>query len=173
MTRYCYGFTILAFLIINTYSAHLFKKVLLTDSDALCLDGSKGAYYIIEGKITDKFLISFEGGGWCGSATGLTQTLESCLARSTTVLGSSTSYADTISQSTGILSDVADNHFKDWTIARLKYCDGTGHQGYKKDPVSYKGKDLYFRGHNVTIGQLNSMDAIYNFFSASEIAVTG
>lgn len=61
-------------------------------------------------------------------------------------------------QYAGILSDVAPNYFKDWTIAHLKYCDGTGHQGYKKDPVSYKGANLYFRGHNVTIGQLNSID---------------
>lgn len=173
MVRYFQGLILLLLLLSTSYSAHVFKKVLLTDPDALCLDGTKGAYYIVEGKISDKFLISFEGGGWCGSAAGLTQTLDSCLARSTTALGSSSSYTDTISAGAGILSDVADNHFKDWTIAHLKYCDGTGHQGYKKVPVSYKGKDLHFRGHNVTIGQLNSIDAAHKLFSASEIAVTG
>lgn len=76
--------------------------------------------------------------------------------------------------SQGILSDVAQNHYKDWTIAHLKYCDGTGHQGYKKDPVSYKGTNLYFRGHNVTTAQLNSIDQTYKLFSAAtEIVVTG
>jgi hypothetical protein len=74
----------------------------------------------------------------------------------------------------GILSDVPQNYFKDWNIAHLKYCDGTGHQGSKKDPVSYKGTSLYFRGHNVTVGQLNSIDQSHKLFSEStEIVVTG
>jgi hypothetical protein len=118
--------------------------------------------------------LSFEGGGWCGSSAGLNQTLDDCLSRSKTALGSSSSYAATISASAGILSDVAQNYFKDWTIAHLKYCDGTGHQGYKKDAVSYKGASLHFRGHNVTIGQLNSIDSSHKLFSAAtEIVVTG
>ena len=66
------------------------------------------------------------------------------------------------------------NHFKDWTIAHLKYCDGTGHQGYKKDPVGYKGEDLYFRGTNVTLAQLHSIDLATKMFAfATEIAITG
>ena len=66
------------------------------------------------------------------------------------------------------------NHFKDWTIAHLKYCDGTGHQGYKRDPVGYKGEDLYFRGTNVTLAQLHSIDLATKMFAfATEIAVTG
>jgi hypothetical protein len=28
------------------FSAHTYRKVVLTDPDALCLDGTKGAYYI-------------------------------------------------------------------------------------------------------------------------------
>lgn len=56
----------------------------------------------------------------------------------------------------------------------MKYCDGTGHQGYKKDPISYKDTKLYFRGHNATIGQLNSLAYKYHLFSgAIEIVVTG
>jgi hypothetical protein len=72
-----------------------------------------------------------------------------------------------MSASQGILSDVAQNHFKDWTIAHLKYCDGTGHQGYKKDPIVYKGANLHFRGHNVTQAQLNSIDQAHKLFSAA------
>ncbi len=34
------------------------------------------------------------------------------------------------------------------------YCDGSGHQGTRTEPVSYKDAKLYFRGNNVTIGQL-------------------
>lgn len=55
----------------------------------------------------------------------------------------------------------------------LKYCDGTGHQGYTKNPVDYKSQKLYFRGQLVTTGQLNSIDKLYKLFNASEIIITG
>lgn len=48
-----------------------FKKIILTDPDALCLDGTKGAYYVHEGPENKKWLLNFEGGGWCGSSVGL------------------------------------------------------------------------------------------------------
>lgn len=37
----------------------------------------------------------------------------------------------------------------------------------------YKNKDLYFRGHNVTIGQLDSLNNLHGLFNASDIIVTG
>lgn len=40
-------------------AAHTFKKVVVSDYEALCLDGSRGAYYITEGKESTKFLLSF------------------------------------------------------------------------------------------------------------------
>lgn len=59
-------------------------------------------------------------------------------------------------------------------MVHMKYCDGTGHQGYKKDPIDYKGTKLYFRGHNSTIGKLNSIDKSLGLFSvATDIIVTG
>ena len=48
-----------------------FKKIMVEDEDALCLDGTLSAYYAHEGIHPNKFLISFEAGGWCGSANGL------------------------------------------------------------------------------------------------------
>jgi hypothetical protein len=48
-----------------------FKKIMVEDEDALCLDGTLGAYYAHEGAHPNKILLSFEGGGWCGSANGL------------------------------------------------------------------------------------------------------
>jgi hypothetical protein len=88
-------------------------------------------------------------------------------------LGSSSKYGQTWQQYEGILSDNALNAYRDWTIVYLKYCDGTGHQGYKKDPIPYKNKNLYFRGHNVTIGQLDSLNNLYGLFNATDIIVTG
>ena len=66
-----------------------------------------------------------------------------------------------------MLGDGHYNYYKDWVKVYLKYCTGTGHQGYKKDSISYKGTNLYFRGHNVTIGQLESLDKSHGLFSAA------
>jgi hypothetical protein len=151
-----------------------YKKVVLTDPDALCLDGTQGAYYYREGFYKNKWILSFEGGGWCGSSEGLSESLEDCLDRSTNDWGSSAKYSDTWTQNEGILSDNPQNDYRDWSMAFLKYCDGTGHQGYKKDPILYKGKNLYFRGHNVTIGQFNSLNSLNQLFTAAtDIMVTG
>lgn len=51
--------------------AAAFKKVLLTNPDALCLDGTPGAYYVHQGRLKNKWILSFEGGAWCASSIGL------------------------------------------------------------------------------------------------------
>jgi hypothetical protein len=72
------------------------------------------------------------------------------------------------------MSDSPTNIFNTWTVVHLKYCDGTGHQGYKKDPIVYNSSKLYFRGHNITVAQLNSIDKNHKLFSAAtDIIVTG
>lgn len=59
-------------------------------------------------------------------------------------------------------------------MIHMKYCDGTGHQGYKKDPISYKDTKLYFRGLNSTLAKLNSIDKNFKVFSvATDIIITG
>lgn len=56
----------------------------------------------------------------------------------------------------------------------MRYCDGTGHQGFKKTPAEYNGSKIWFRGHNVTKGQLDSVDKKFNMYSsATHILVTG
>jgi len=66
----------------------LYDLVLLNTTSALCLDGSPGAYYISRDGDPSKIYLEFQGGGWCG-AKDLPSTIESCYARSKTVLGSS------------------------------------------------------------------------------------
>lgn len=36
--------------------------------------------------------------------------------------------------------------FYDWTKVKVMYCDGNFHLGNRKNPIKYRGKDLYFRG---------------------------
>jgi hypothetical protein len=62
---------VLLFLCLQTSCVANYKLVKLTDPDARCLDGTLGAYYIYQGLYKNKFLLSFEGGGWCGSSAGL------------------------------------------------------------------------------------------------------
>lgn len=132
--------TVLAFALLSLVLAQaaVYHKVLLKDQDALCLDGSPGAYYISKGEVPERVLLFFEGGGWCGS-NDLASTTESCYQRSKTTLGSSKNYSDTISFSEGFLSNNAKNDFNEATKVFLKYCDGAGHQGVRQAPLSYKG----------------------------------
>lgn len=153
----------------------VFNLKLLANSDAKCLDGSPGAYYVSEGSGVNrtKFVLYFEGGGWCGSKD-LPSTIESCYQRSLGTLGSSKTYPQTINGG-GMLSGnaSANSLYYDWTRVFFKYCDGTGHQGTKSVPVSYKGADLYFRGSNITIGIFNALHTAYGLYDGSEILVSG
>jgi hypothetical protein len=57
----------------------------------------------------------------------------------------------TITYSNNIFSKHPDNYFRNWKKIYLNYCDGSGHQGTRKDPVEVDGQKIYFRGHNITV----------------------
>lgn len=60
--KYC---CIIIFLLALTTYQETYNLVKLTDYQALCLDGTHGAYYLSKGDPT-KVILYFEGGGWCG-----------------------------------------------------------------------------------------------------------
>lgn len=91
-------------LIASVLCAFTYKKYSIDDPDALCLDGTKPAYYFKEGKKLN-WVIYFEGGGWCGTPESLGATIEDCYQRSKTRLGSSNSYTDTYQYKDGLLGD--------------------------------------------------------------------
>jgi hypothetical protein len=169
---------ILALLVGLALQDSIYNQNILTDPDAKCLDGSPGSYYVSEGSGVNKtkFVVYFEGGGWCG-AGDLATTLESCYQRSRTDLGSSKAYPKSYNLAGwGLLAGEANvNHlYYDWTRIYIKYCTGTGHQGTKSASVSYKGTELWFRGHNVTIAILDSLQKSYGIFNeGTEILVSG
>ena len=45
-----------------------YNKVTIKDESALCLDGSRGVYYLYEGD-PKKVMLFLEGGGWCAGTT--------------------------------------------------------------------------------------------------------
>ena len=147
-------FCVLLLVFVATY-CQTFKKVMIPDESAVCLDGSPGAYYIADaGTNPRKFMIYFEGGGWCGDKD-LASTLESCYQRSNTAFGSSINFPPSFTFGQGVLSNNLKNYFHNFTKIYLKYCDGSGHQGTRSSPVVYKERNIYFRGQNLTIAALN------------------
>ncbi len=164
---------LLAFLIAAASCALTYNKVVLDDPQAKCLDGSPGAYYIWQGD-PQRVLLFIEGGGWCGD-NDLASTTENCYQRSKTDLGSSTGYKPTQTFSQGILSDHPENYFNGWTRVFLKYCDGSGHQGTRSEPVLYKGAQLFFRGQNITLAQFESINKSNKIFTnaVTNLVLTG
>lgn len=91
--------------------------ILLNGSYAKCLDGTNPGYYFKQGTV-NSVVLWFEGGGWCNS-------LSNCYDRSTTRLGSSSTWSPT-STFGGILNEDADINpdFHAWSTVYVKYCDG-------------------------------------------------
>ena len=70
-----------------------------------------------------KWIIHFQGGGWCYGE-------EECVERSKTALGSSKSWAKTAAFG-GLLSPdpLVNPDFYNWNVAFLNYCDGASFSG--------------------------------------------
>ena len=89
-------FLAIVLLLVSPITAHTLKKVMVDDPDAFCLDGTKPTYYLKEGD-PHKFVLSFQGGGWCGSAqANINATIGDCLSRSKGSLGSSKADGETM-----------------------------------------------------------------------------
>ena len=143
-----------------------------TDPNAKCLDGSSPLLYLHEGGDKTRFLIFFVGGGLCSGRT-LEETLEDCYKRSQTDLGSSNiGWPDTVNAG-GYLSVDPSNKFSTWTKIIFGYCDGSLHQGNRHNPISYKGKNLYFRGAVNTRANLKWIQNHYDLRNAAQVVVTG
>jgi hypothetical protein len=105
----------------------------LTTRDAFCIDGTKPVFYLRrgtgEGKA--KWIIYFEGGGWCFN-------LDDCGGRSKTRLGST--FGSPLCFSKQMLmdhmnGDPLDNPlFYNWNVVYVRYCDGSS---YASNTVQY------------------------------------
>jgi len=96
-------------------------------SSARCIDGSRPVYYMRSGfgEGISKWVLYFEGGGWCYD-------LESCFARSKSYLGSSKDYSQSIRQAVPsiLMDDPRVNVMMyNWNVVDIKYCDGSSFAG--------------------------------------------
>lgn len=55
----------------------------------------------------------------------------------------------------------------------MKYCDGDSFSGNRDDAVVVEGKPLYFRGHRILKGILDTLVASYGLKDAKEVMLTG
>ncbi len=104
-----------------------------TESNAVCLDGSRGGFYYRAGS-PDVWILEMEGGGWCTS-------LGNCAARAGTDIGTSKHWPPAgcpgmDGGSNGMLSNscVENPHFCNATGAHLNYCDGASFASVSSPP---------------------------------------
>ena len=63
--------------------------------------------------------------------------------------------------------------FYDWTKIYAIYCDGSEHQGHRENPITFKDKQLYFRGTRNSLEQFHYLDEKYDFYNGDTIVLTG
>ncbi|KAJ9467666.1 Pectin acetylesterase 3 [Diplonema papillatum] len=153
-------------------------RVLMTDEaasmGAVCLSGTPGGFYygLGTGADVNNWLVYFQGGGWCYDE-------RDCYNRSTTVLGNSSSWPATNTDSGLMSQDCTVNPtFCNFSIALMMYCDGNSFSGNRDAPVVFTTDDgerhnLYFRGKRIIDAALSVLKARYNIGSAEKVLVTG
>lgn len=171
---------------------------------AVCLDGSPAGYYFREGVGAgkDKWLLVFNGGGWCvGHDGSAAAAAKGCSARAEGALGSSKPWTKTRpADAHGMTSpDCAVNPaFCTWTVAymfcasppracarltplRLSFvacadCDGTSFSGDREAPVVVPGakvSPIFFRGKRILDANIAHLLAKRSLGAASRVVLSG
>ena len=120
-----------------------------------CLDGSQFGIYYSPGRNSgeNKLVINFEGGGWCMDRDENKVVNEKCYERIFNYYGSSKTWKDEYVYEYNFNGgDPKKNpQFYNWHKVEIPYCDGTGNQGFKKDPVKFDTENLFFKGYINTL----------------------
>ena len=149
------------------------RKLLLDETkypDALCIDGSRPAYYLRKGfgDGENKWFVHFEGGGWCYDYA-------QCVQRKKTPVGSSNKYPSCVESDSMkfYMSGVESNNpmMYNWNIVHVRYCDGSSYAG--DATVSYEQDTLYFRGRHNRDGTILSLLREHGMAIAAEVVISG
>mmetsp|Transcript_36011 Transcript_36011/g.108183 ORF Transcript_36011/g.108183 Transcript_36011/m.108183 type:complete len:397 (+) Transcript_36011:38-1228(+) len=135
---------------------------------AVCLDGTPGAYYHLAGTGSGakKWYIHHQGGGWCES-------LDDCLGRSKTQLGSSKQYPPAANLGGGYFStDPTQNPMMyNWNHVLMRYCDGASFSG-NAPPTPYQGSTLHWAGKSIREAVVTDLMKA-GLGDASDVVVSG
>lgn len=157
--------------------------------NAVCLDGSPGFFNIRRASSAasqKKWFLFYQGGGWCSpelpeSFAGPDDAaFDSCYHRSTTDLGSSTSYQERISSSDAAswFSDTLSAEksknplLYDWNSVLFRYCDGGSYSGKNLTSVAQEGRRLHFKGGFIREAFLRTL-LEYGLGDATEVIISG
>jgi len=139
--------------------------------NARCLDGSQAGYYFQPASTPDassKWVIYLNGGGECASE-------ESCLAQTTSALGSSKYFSESVDANGWYLaSDYCPYNpdFCGYNHVFDPYCSQDLHSGQRATP-SPASFNLSFSGHHILANTLDHLDTTANLTLATEILLTG
>lgn len=137
----------------------------LSSPRAVCLDGSRAAFYFRRGDLNNekKWIIFLQGGGFCSS-------VEDCLETSKTDLGSSKKMAKfmQLGKRRPILSNdrAVNPDFAGWNVVFVPYCDGGFFAG------NWTQDQLHFQGQSIMLSLVNDM-LIQGMSDASDVILTG
>ncbi|CAM9538437.1 unnamed protein product, partial [Ectocarpus fasciculatus] len=144
-----------------------------SDPDARCLDGSPASYLYKKGfeSGVDKWMIFFQGGGWCYD-------LRMCFRRSQSRLGSSAIEVDDACENAlrlgGYLpgaSNGIDRVSYNFNLAFVNYCDGGSFSGDAQD--DYNGTTLYFKGAKIRRAVVTDLMTRFGMHKATDIVISG
>lgn len=149
-------------------------KIELTEAaastGAVCLDGTPAAYYLEKGSGDgiNKWYIHHEGGSWCES-------LDDCLGRSKTDLGSSKAYPERRTLYGGYFSrDARENPLMhNWNMVFMTYCDGGSFSGNNQTVTVYKNQSLFFRGKRIREAIAEDLMEKRGMKEATDLMVSG
>lgn len=152
----------------------VYTVVKLAQVGALCLDGTPGAFGVLKSPTNSSvWQIYQEGGGWCYDEMD-------CSERATGDLGSSAGYPTTFpaDYAGGIMSPDCDVNptFCDANKVYMKYCDGDSFSGARDDALEVADgpvSPIYFRGHEILMGTLETLLSDWGLEDAEEVLLTG
>ena len=153
------------------------SKHILTDAPAIhnarCLDGSPPGYYMRYASAPEnatKYVVYFQGGGWCTSAPD-------CHARAATSMGSSLAWPDDVTAldvaaGGGVLSpdEVFNPDFASWNAVFVAYCDGGSFSGDRSEPTE---DGLWFRGRAIMTSVVADLLVTKGMQYAEQVLMTG
>lgn len=179
LTMFTVGFSLLLFFVSGSGASvaeDIWSLVLLTEEvqtmGAQCIDGTPAAFYFKPGtgENASKYIIFWEGGGWCTS-------FSDCQDRSLTPLGSSKTYPNSTNEYT--VRDVLDvnctnnPNFCTWSTAYAPYCDGQSRAGNLQVPVLFNNTRLNFRGYRNLEATINRLLTNYGLNTATHVLISG
>ena len=155
----------------NTGSKIILKNA-AQNYGAVCLDGGPADYYFAKGQETTKYVLFFQGGGWCFDES-------SCWSRRNTSLGTTSGDPDTtnLNKISQLQNNKSDNPLMyNWNKAYFRYCDGMSYGGDVNDPIinpNNSSEKMYYRGKRILNAFFESLLNEYGMNNATEVVIGG